>query len=111
MLSRLCAAWLVAIIAVPFTAPMATCDVADILVRTPQNSRVPTAPVAPSADRNSTTPPTLITDPGQLRLNVVTDTIVPSTAEADIFVATVRAVSHPVRAFEHRSARRRILRL
>jgi hypothetical protein len=111
MLSRVCAAWLVAIIAVPFTAPMATCDVADILLRTPQNSGAPTAPSAPSADRNSTTTPTLITAPGQLRLNVVTDTIVASTAEADIFVATVPAFADPVRAFERRSEQRRILRL
>jgi hypothetical protein len=111
MLSRICAAWLVAIIALPFTAPLATCDVADILLRAPGNADAPARSEAPSADRNTTTTPILITPAGQLRLNVVSDTIVASAPNADIFVASIRAIPGAPQTFEHRAQRQRILRL
>jgi hypothetical protein len=95
MIAKFMAAWLVAIITLPFTAPLATCDIGDILHSGSTHApAAPGAPAKPAADRSVSVPPVLSTDPGRLRLIVVRHTLVATARIADSFVSR-----HPARAW------------
>jgi hypothetical protein len=73
-LGRCCALWLAAQILLPFTAPFATCEFADLFGSQQQHHRSPLAPVVPPSshvnDDYAFAPP-LATASGRLRLKVV----------------------------------------
>jgi hypothetical protein len=109
MFSKFFAAWLVAIIALPFTAPLATCDVADILHSVHHDA--PLGRRIPAADTSTSTTPPLATAAGALRLDAVGDTLVASARECDIFVLRARSVVDPPPVLPHRSDLQQVLRL
>ena len=107
------AAWLVAIIALPFTAPLATCDIGDILQSGPPGAPTPPArPDAPAADVTVSVPPVLCTAPGRLRLILVPHTLVASTAIPDNFVPRGTAgIWRPARPPQLSPQQRQVLRI
>jgi hypothetical protein len=70
MLSKFCAAWLVALVLLPFTAPFPTCDLSDFLGGTHHHG-APLVPPSSHVGGDYAFAPPLATTPGRLRLVVV----------------------------------------
>jgi hypothetical protein len=95
-IANVCAAWLIALFALPFTAPFPTCDVGGFFVGTGHHDTVPMAPPVRSRstvleDGTYSVLPTLTTESGRLKLAVVSQDLAPA---LDLVVHWVRFVSH-----------------
>ena len=96
-IANVCAAWLIALFALPFTAPFPTCDLGGFFVGTGQHDAVPTVPPVRSRstvleDGTYSALPTLTTESGRLKLAVVSQDAAPT---LDLVVVyQVPSVSH-----------------
>jgi hypothetical protein len=96
-IANVCAAWLIALFALPFTAPFPTCDVGGFFVGTGHHDAVPMAPPVRSRstvleDGTYSVLPILTTESGRLKLAVVSQDIAP--ALDVVVVYRVRYASH-----------------
>ena len=96
-IASVCAAWLIALFALPFTAPFPTCDLGGFIAGAGHHDAVPMAPPVRSRstvleDGTYSVLPTLTTESGRLKLAVVSDDV----ASAFHFqvIHLVRSVSH-----------------
>ena len=76
--ANVCAAWLIALFALPFTAPFPTCDLSGFFVGSGPHDAVPAVPPIRShstvlEDGTYSVLPTLATESGRLKLAVVSD--------------------------------------
>jgi hypothetical protein len=81
--ANVCAAWLIALFALPFTAPFPTCDLGGLFVGAGHHDSVPTVPPVHSRstvleDGIYSVLPTLTTENGRLKLAVVSQDVAPS---------------------------------
>jgi hypothetical protein len=95
-IANVCAAWLIALFALPFTAPFPTCDVGGFFVGMGHHDRVPIAPPVRSRstvleDGTYSVLPTLTTESGRLKLAVVSHDTAPALGPV---VNRFRYVSH-----------------
>jgi hypothetical protein len=96
-IANVCAAWLIALFALPFTAPFPTCDVGGFFVGTGHHDAIPLAPPVRSRstvleDGTYSVLPTLTTESGRLKLAVVSQDRAPA---LDLLVLhQIRSISH-----------------